>query len=114
MKPSREQTYPQPYIDMCQHPAIQVLKPNTVHTNEVWIPTSEQLYELLNQKLPYPERSSFKRTTNEWEYQTYFREWADDYGTFIDTHRQFVGTHAESVLMQVLIALLGIEERWMV
>ena len=44
----------------------------------------------------------------------YFREWAADYGTYIDTHRQFVGTDAESVLLQALIALLGIGERWMV
>lgn len=114
MNTSKEQTYPKAYIEMCQHDAIQALKPNVINSDEVWIPTSEQLFELLNQKLPYPERSNFKRTVNGWEYQTYFREWADDYGTYIDTYRQFVGAHAESVLIQVLFALLGIEERWMV
>ncbi len=114
MNPTKEHHYPQPYIDMCQHPEIQALRPNGVNTDEMWIPTSEQLRELLNQKLPYPERSSFKQTANGWEYQTYLREWAEDYGTYINTHRQFVGTHAESVLMQVLMALLEIEERWMV
>ena len=67
-----------------------------------------------NAETPYPDRSVFRRTPDGWEYQTYFREWAADYGTYIDTHRQFVGSDAESALLQVLIALLGIGERWMV
>ena len=114
MKASHKRQYPQDYLERCRHPEIQALRPETGDTKDVWIPTSEQLQQLLTQKLPYPERSVFQRTTDGWEYQTYFREWAADYGTYIDTHRQFIGTDAENVLLQVLMALLGIGERWMV
>ncbi len=106
--------HPTKYLKMCQHPAIQALKPNTETTQDLWLPTTEQLHELLNQKLPYPERTSFHHTVNGWIYETYFKEWADDYGTYIDTHRQFIGAEEEVVLMQVLMALLGIDGRWMV
>ncbi len=102
------------YLKMCSHPTIQALKPNYLNTNDLWIPTVEQLHDLLNQKLPYPERSTFNKTANGCEYETYFREWAADYGTYIDTHRQFTGPNAEIVLLQVLMALLGIDGRWMV
>ena len=57
---------------------------------------------------------SLRCAADGWEYETYFREWAADYGTYIDTHRQFTGTDPESVLLQALMALLGIGERWMV
>jgi hypothetical protein len=102
------------YRERCQHPQIQALRPDTENSEGVWIPTSEQLQQFLRQKLPYPDRSVFQRTADGWEYQTYFREWAADYGTYIDTHRQFVGTDAANVLLQALMALLGIGERWMV
>lgn len=110
MNPSDKQHY----LKMCNHPAIQALQTTTEATKDLWIPTAEQLHDLLNQKLPYPERSTFNKTENGWEYETYFREWAADYGTHIDTHRQFVGTNAEIVLLQVLMALIGIDGRWMV
>ena len=110
MNPSDNQNY----LKMCSHPDIQALKPNTENTKDLWIPTTEQLHDLLNQKLPYPDRSNFNRTANGCEYETYFREWAADYGTYIDTHRQFTGPNAEIVLMKVLMALLGIDGRWMV
>ena len=67
-----------------------------------------------NAETPVPGSVSFQRTADGWEYQTYFREWAADYGTYIDTHRQFIGPDAETVLLQALMALLGIGERWMV
>ena len=114
MNPSETQTHPQVYLEQCLHPEIQALRPDTKNSEGVWIPTSEQLQQLLRQKLPYPDRSVFQRTTDGWEYETYFREWAADYGTYIDTHRQFVGSDAESVLLQVLMAVLTISERWMV
>ena len=114
MNPSETQKYSQEYLERCRHPEIQALQPETENTEGIWIPTSEQLQQFLTQKLPYPDRSVFHQTTNGWEYETYFREWAADYGTYIDTHRQFVGTDPESVLLQVLMALLGIGERWMV
>lgn len=114
MNPSETQTHPQAYLEQCLHPEIQALRPDTENSEGVWIPTSEQLQQLLRQKLPYPDRSVFQRTTDGWEYETYFREWAADYGTYIDTHRQFVGSDAESVLLQVLMAVLTISERWMV
>ena len=114
MNQSKQQEYPQEYLEKCRHPEIQALRPETEDAADVWIPTPEQLQQLLTQKLPYPDRSVFRRTADGWEYQTYFREWAADYGTYIDTHRQFVGSDAESALLQVLIALLGIGERWMV
>ena len=104
----------QEYIEQCQHPKIQALRPDTENPKDVWIPTSEQLHELLKQKLPYPDRSSLHCTADGCEYQTYFREWAADYGTYIETHRQFTGTDAESTLLQALMACLGIGERWMV
>ena len=114
MNPSETQRHSQEYLEQCRHPQIQALRPDIEDSKDLWIPTSEQLHELLTQKLPYPDRSVFRRTADGWEYETYFREWAADYGTYIDTHRQFVGTDAESVLLQVLMARLGIEERWMV
>ena len=114
MNASEKRQYPQDYLERCRHPEIQALRPKTENIQGVWIPTSEQLQQLLTQKLPYPDRSVFQRTADGWEYQTYFREWAADYGTYIDTHRQFVGTTAECVLLQVLMVLLGIGERWMV
>ena len=114
MNPSETQKYSEAYLEWCRHPEIQALQPNVENTEEIWIPTSEQLLQLLKQNLPYPERSVFHQTENGWEYETYFREWAADYGTYIDTHRQFVGTDPETVLLQVLMALLGIGERWMV
>ncbi|MDE0012843.1 MAG: hypothetical protein OXU36_16980 [Candidatus Poribacteria bacterium] len=114
MNPSERQGPSQEYIKSCRHPQIQALRPDSEKSKSLWIPTSEQLHELLTQKLPYPDRSVLRRTTEGWEYETYFREWAADYGTYIDTHRQFVGSDAESVLLQALMALLGIGERWMV
>ena len=102
------------YLKLCTHPTIQALQPTTENTEDLWIPTIEQLHDLLKQKLPYPDRSIFNKTANGWEYETYFREWAADYGTYIDTYRQFVDPNAEIVLLQVLMALLGIEGRWMV
>ena len=104
----------QEYKEKCQHPQIQALRPDLENSTGLWIPTAEQLQQLLTQKLPYPDRSALRRTADGWEYQTYFREWAADYGTYIDTHRQFTGTDAESVLLQALMAFLGISERWMV
>ena len=114
MDPSETQKHSREYLEQCQHPKIQALRPDSGNSEGLWIPTSEQLQQLLKQKLPYPDRSIFQRTADGWEYQTYFREWAADYGTYIDTHRQFVGTDAETVLLQVLMALLGIGGRWMV
>ena len=114
MNPPDNKNHPTKYLEMCQHSAIQALKPNTINTDGLWLPTVEQLHELLNEKLPYPERSSFRCTANGWEYETYFREWAADYDTYIDTYRQFVGHEAEVVLLKVLMALLGIDRRWMV
>ena len=114
MTPSEKHDHSQKYLEMCRHAAIQALQPTTKNAEDLWLPTSEQLHALLNQKLPYPERSSFRRIANGWEYETYFREWAADYGTYIDTHRQFIGPDAEVVLLQVLMALLGIDGRWMV
>lgn len=114
MNPAEKQKHSKEYLERCQHPEIQVLRPDTENSKDSWIPTSEQLQHLLKQKLPYPDRSVFHQTANGWEYETYFREWAADYGTYIDTHRQFVGTDPASVLLQVLMALLGIGERWMV
>ena len=114
MNPPQKRNYSPEYLDMCRHPAIQALQPTTANIENVWIPTTEQLHELLEQKLPYPDRSSFQKTEDGWVYETYFCEWAADYGTYIDTQRQFVGTEAEIVLLQVLMALLGIDGRWMV
>lgn len=114
MNPSETQKHSQEYLEECRHPEIQALRPDTENSKGLWIPTVEQLQQLLQQKLPYPDRSVFHQTENGWAYETYFREWAADYGTYIDTHRQFVGTDAETVLLQVLMALLGIGERWMV
>ena len=109
-----EEMLSQEYVERCRHPQIQALRPDTETLNDLWIPTSEQLQELLTRKLPYPERSTFSQTPGGWIYETYFREWAADYGTYIDTHRQFTGTDPKNVLLQVLMALLGIGERWMV
>ena len=106
--------FSQEYLEQCLHPKIQALQPDTKKSEGVWIPTSEQLQQLLTQKLPYPDRSVLRRSADGWEYETYFREWAADYGTYIDTHRRFTGVDAESVLLQVLMSLLGIGERWMV
>lgn len=114
MNPPEKRNYSPKYLDMCRHPAIQALQPTTAKIEDVWIPTVEQLHELLNQKLPYPDRSSFQKTEDGWVYETYFSEWAADYGTYIDTQRQFVGTETEIALLQVLMALLGIDGRWMV
>ena len=115
MTPSEKHNHSsEEYLQMCRHPAIQALQPTSENNRDLWLPNAEQLHELLNQKLPYPERSSFRRTANGWEYETYFREWAADYGTYIDAHRHFVGPDAEVVLLQVLGALLGIDGRWMV
>ena len=114
MNSSETQKHSQEYLDRCRHPEIQALRPDPENAKDLWIPTSEQLQQCLQQKLPYPDRSVFRQTAKGWEYETYFREWTADYGTYIDTHRQFIGTHPESVLLQVLGALLGIGERWMV
>ena len=114
MNPSEIQKHSQEYLERCHHLEIQALRPDTENTEGTWIPTAEQLQQLLKQKLPYPDRSVFHQTANGWEYGTYFREWAADYGTYIDTHRQFVGTDPKIVLLQVLMALLGIGDRWMV
>ena len=114
MDPSEIQKHSQEYLERCRHPEIQALRPDPENSKDLWVPTSEHLHELLTEKLPYPDRSVFHQTENGWEYETYFREWAADYGTYIDTHRQFVGTDPESVLLQVLMALLGIGDRWMV
>ncbi len=83
-------------------------------SKNLWLPTREQLLALLAEKLPYPETSIFRQTADGWEYQTCLREWASDYGTYIDAHRRFVGTCPEMVLLQALTATLGIGERWMV
>ena len=99
---------------MCSHPTIQALQPNNEDSPNPWIPTLEQLKQLLIQKLPYPDRSKFYKTDDEWIYETYFKEYAADYGTYIDTYRQFVGDEPDIVLLEVLYALLGIEGRWMV
>lgn len=114
MKPSKKQMLSQKYLAQCRCPEIQALRPDSENAKNLWIPTAEQLQELLTQKLPYPDRSALRRTAAGWEYEIYFREWAADYGTYIDTHRQFVGSDAESVLLQALMAFLGIGERWMV
>ena len=99
---------------MCCHPTIQALRPTTENNKNSWLPTLDQLKQLLNQKLPYPERSNFHKTNDGWIYETYFKEYAADYGTYIDTYRQFVGDDPNLLLLKVLGALLGIEERWMV
>lgn len=104
----------QKYLEMCRHPTIQALQPTPDNSNNPWIPTLEELKQLLNQKLPYPDRSNFQKTDNGWIYETYFKEYAADYGTYIDTHRQFVGDDPCLLLMKVIAALLGIEGRWMV
>ena len=83
-------------------------------SENLWLPTREQLLALLAEKLPHPETSIFRQTADGWEYQTCLREWASDYGTYIDAHRRFVGTCPEMVLLQALTATLGIGERWMV
>ena len=81
---------------------------------DLWLPTREQLHALLAEKLPYPETSVLQQTADGWEYQICLREWAADYGTYIDAHRRFVGASPEVVLLQALAAALGIGERWMV
>ena len=86
----------------------------SVESADLWLPTREQLHALLAEKLPYPETSVLQQTADGWEYQTCLREWAADYGTYIDAHRRFVGASPEVVLLQALAAALGIGERWMV
>ena len=110
----KEMKHSSEYLQMCCHPTIQALRPTTENTKNSWIPTLDQLKQLLNQKLPYPERSNFSKTDDGWIYETYFKEYAADYGTYIDTYRQFVGDDPNLLLLKVLGALLGIEERWMV
>ena len=128
---------PQEYVAMCRHPEIQALCPEKrshavargpvshpvargpvprelPEAENLWLPTREQLLALLAEKLPYPETSLFRQIADGWEYQTRLREWAADYGTYIDAHRRFVGASPEIVLLQALTATLGIGERWMV
>ena len=102
------------YLQLCEHPAIQALHSKKTHSDEVWRPTADELLKLLNEQLPYPDRSNLRQTTDGWVYDTYFREWAEDYGTYIDTHRQFIDTDAETVLLKALAVSLGIEGKWMV
>lgn len=102
------------YLQLCEYPAIQALRPTHAYTDEVWRPTADELLQLLNEKLPYPDRSNLRQTTDGWEYDTYFREWAEDYGTYIDTHRQFFAPDTETVLLLALSACLGIDGKWMV
>ena len=104
----------QEYLKMCCHPAVQALQPTPDNTKNPWIPTLEELKQLLNQKLPYPDRSNFQKTDDGWIYETYFKEYAADYDTYIDTHRQFMADDPRLLLLKVLAALLGIEGRWMV
>ena len=86
----------------------------SAESEDLWLPTREQLLALLAETLPYPETSVFRQTADGWEYQTRLREWAADYGAYIDAHRRFVGACPEIVLLQALAAALGIGERWMV
>ncbi len=97
---------------MCRHPEIQALRPKK--NEALWVPTQEQLQTLLQQKLPYPDSAIFRKTADGWEYQTRLREWADDYGTYIDTQRSFSAESPQLVLLQALSAALGITEIWMV
>ena len=135
---------PQEYVAMCRHPEIQALRPkksirtvarepgtggpdlscdtvargpvprDLAEAENLWLPTREQLLALLAETLPYPETSVFRQTADGWEYQTRLREWAADYGAYIDAHRRFVGACPEIVLLQALTATLNIGERWMV
>ena len=99
----------------CTQPVARGPVPRDLAESEnLWLPTREQLLALLAEKLPYPETSIFRQTADGWEYQTCLREWASDYGTYIDAHRRFVGASPEIVLLQALTATLGIGERWMV
>ncbi len=111
MNRSQQQTY----IAHCRHPEIQALRPQAEAADtELWIPTCAELQTLLAQRLPSPERTVFQQTPDGWVYETYLSEWAADYGTYIDAHRRFIAPDAESVLLQALLAVLGIGERWMV
>ncbi len=74
----------------------------------------EQLERLLQQRLPYPKTASFRQTADGWEYRTRLREWATDYGTYIDVQRRFRASLPELALLKALMAALGIGERWMV
>lgn len=114
MNRADKRNHTEEYLQLCEHPAIQALKPTISHSDEVWRPTADELLILLNEKLPYPDRSNLRQTKDGWEYDTYFREWAEDYGTYIDTHRQFIDTDVKTVLLKTLAACLGIDRKWMV
>ena len=60
MDHSEKQTPAQEYIEKCQHPQIQALRPDSENLKNLWIPTAEQLQQLLTQKLPYPDRSRLR------------------------------------------------------
>lgn len=106
--------YPREVLALCRHPEVEWLRPDTASSEDVWVPTVEQLRQLLVRFLPYPGRSVLRHTGAGWEYQVDFREWAGDYGTEIETRRRFIGDSVEDVLLQALIAVLGIGDRWMV
>ena len=108
--PTEQQTY----LQQCQHPEIQALQPDTENTEGVWIPTAEQLQHLLQQKLLTQTCRFSAAPRMAGSIRPIFANGAADYGTYIDTHRQFMGSDAESVLLRALMALLGIGERWMV
>ena len=59
MNPSETQKHSQEYLERCRHPEIQALQPKVENTEGMWIPTSEQLQQLLKQKLPTSRQIGF-------------------------------------------------------
>lgn len=123
------------YINACRHPAIQNLKPQltdadlvltetddvkwvadtpnaAIHEEFIWLPTLEQLLAALRQQVTEP--IVWRECAEGWECIVTISEWAEDYGTYIDTQRRFTDTEPKQVAIEALRATLGIGERWMV
>ncbi|MAG85318.1 hypothetical protein CMK10_14290 [Candidatus Poribacteria bacterium] len=101
------------FLTQCLDAKIQALKPENANP-DVWIPTFDQLQDLICQNVKKKSDDIWKVNDGIWKCTIIISEWTADYGTFAETERTFTGRDPELVAILALKAAIGVGERLLV
>ena len=101
------------FFTQCLDAKIQALKPENANP-DVWIPTFDQLQDLICQNVKKKSGDIWKVNDGIWKCTIIISEWTADYGTFAETKRSFTGRNPKLVVLLALKAAIGARECLMV
>jgi len=101
------------FLSQCLDAKIQALKPENADP-DVWVPTFDQLRDLICQNVKKTSGDIWKVNDGIWKCTIIISEWTADYGAFVETERVFTGRDPKLVAILALKAAIGSGERLLV